>query len=149
MLNYIYFWLYRVLTNKSGVNMTHSTASLLQSAETYVQQPSRSSLISKNITVRGHRTSIRLEPEMWDALKDIAQRESTTIHNICSLISMRKAPDTSLTAAIRVFLMLYFRAATTTDGHIRAGHGNFENMKRRARVTDDVLKGVPSNDTMN
>ncbi len=76
---------------------------------------------------------------MWDALKDIADREKTSIHNICSLISMRKMDDTSLTAAIRVFLMLYYRAATTTEGHARAGHGSFDNMKRRARVTEDSL----------
>ena len=111
----------------------------------YCPLPPKSSLVSRNITVKGHRTSIRLEPEMWDALKDISHREGTTIHNICSLISMRKSDDTSLTAAIRVFLMLYDRAATTTEGHFRSGHGNFENMKRRARVTEDVLRGVTSN----
>lgn len=104
-----------------------------------------SSLISKNITIRGHRTSVRLEPEMWDALYDIALRESTTIHNICSLISLRKMDETSLTAAIRVFLMLYYRAAATSDGHARAGHGNFENMKRRARVTEDILISANAN----
>ncbi len=106
---------------------------------------SRSTLISRNVTIRGHRTSIRLEPEMWDALKDIADRENTSIHNICSLISMRKMDDTSLTAAIRVFLMLYYRAATTAEGHARAGHGSFNNMKRRARVTDDVLLRASAN----
>lgn len=79
---------------------------------------------------------------MWDALKDISTREATNIHNICSLISMRKSEDTSLTAAIRVFLMLYYRAATTPEGHNRAGHGNFESMKRRARVNEDVLRGT-------
>lgn len=105
----------------------------------------KSSLISRNITVRGRRISIRLEPEMWDAIKDIARREGTTIHNICSLISLRKADATSLTAAIRVFLMLYYRAATTAEGHFRSGHGNFENMKRRARITEDVLRGVTAN----
>jgi hypothetical protein len=47
---------------------------------------------------------------------------------------MRKAENTSLTAAIRVFLMLYFRSAATEDGHMEAGHGCFENMKRRAGV---------------
>jgi predicted DNA-binding ribbon-helix-helix protein len=102
----------------------------------------KSSLISRNITVRGHRTSIRLEPEMWDAIKDISKRESTTIHNICSLISIRKSDDTSLTAAIRVFLMLYYRAATTPEGHFKSGHGNFENMKRRARVSEGALHGA-------
>jgi hypothetical protein len=50
---------------------------------------------------------------------------------------MRKNPRTSLTAAIRVFLMLYFRAASTEDGHGRAGHGNFKNMLDRARVSQN------------
>jgi len=119
---------------------------LLEINQEQVQETvQRSSLLSKNITVRGHRTSIRLEPEMWNAIKDIALREGTTIHSICSLISIRKAADTSLTAAIRVFLMLYYRAATTQEGHLRAGHGNFENMKRRARVTDEILIGKPAN----
>lgn len=125
--------------------MTNIVSSFVVPEVDYSPNIQRSSLLSKNITVRGHRTSIRLEPEMWDALKDIAHREGTSIHNICSLISMRKADDTSLTAAIRVFLMLYYRAATTPEGHYRSGHGNFENMKRRARVNDETLRGVITN----
>ena len=77
-----------------------------------------------------------LEPEMWRELKNIAKRESCTIHDICSLIGMRKEVNSSLTAAIRVFLMLYFRAATTESGHARAGHGCFVSMKKRAGLTD-------------
>lgn len=106
--------------------------------------PVRSTLINRNITVLGHRTSIRLEPEMWRALKDIADREQTTIHRLCSLVQIKKAPESSLTAAIRVFLMLYYRAAATDEGHKRAGHGNFEAMKRRTRVTDADLQGLTS-----
>lgn len=97
----------------------------------------KSTLVLKNITVSGRRTSIRLEPEMWGELKNIAKREKCTIHDICSLINVRKNENTSLTAAIRVFLMLYFRAAATESGHDRAGHGSFENMKRRAGVKPD------------
>lgn len=91
-------------------------------------------LVSRNITIQDKRTSVRLEPEMWIALKDIANREECTIHDICTLIHMRKKPDTSLTASIRVFLMLYFRASSTEEGHRRAGHGNFQNMRMRAKV---------------
>ncbi len=93
---------------------------------------SGSTLVSRNITVSGRRTSVRLEPEMWRALKEISARENCSIHELCSLISFRKNRRTSLTAAIRVFLMLYFRAATTEDGHGKAGHGSFDSMKRRA-----------------
>ena len=94
----------------------------------------KSSLVSRNITILGKRTSVRLEPEMWLAMKDIAKREKCTNHDLCSLISLRKRQNTSLTAAIRVFIMLYFKASSTENGHERAGHGNFENMKARARI---------------
>lgn len=94
----------------------------------------KSTLVSRNVTVMGKRTSVRLEPEMWAALKDIASIEQCTIHDVCTLIKMRKKPMTSLTAAIRVFIMLYYRAASTDMGHKRAGHGSFYNMLERAKV---------------
>ena len=94
----------------------------------------KTTLVSRNITVMNRRTSVRLEPEMWTALREIAKREQCSIHDICTLICVRKNPRTSLTAAIRVFLMLYFRAASTEEGHQKAGHGNFEFMKQRARI---------------
>jgi predicted DNA-binding ribbon-helix-helix protein len=100
----------------------------------------KSTLVSRNITVVGRRTSERLEPEMWTALREIARREHCKIHDICSLIHLRKNPSTSLTAAIRVFLMLYYRAAATDEGHGKAGHGNFNNMIQRARMTVDMLR---------
>ena len=106
-------------------------------AMTYSELESKSSLISRNITVLGKSTSVRLEPEMWTALKNISMREGCTIHDLCSLISIRKKKETSLTAAIRVFLMLYYRASATEEGHMRAGHGDFENMKRRAGMTSN------------
>jgi predicted DNA-binding ribbon-helix-helix protein len=101
-------------------------------SQIYADLEHQSSLVSKNITVLGRRTSVRLEPEMWRELKNISARERCTIHDLCSLISLRKNTRTSLTAAIRVFLMLYFRAAATEEGHTKVGHGDFENMKRRA-----------------
>ena len=98
-----------------------------------------STLVSRNITVLGHRTSIRLEPEMWAALYDVARRERTSIHNICTLVQLRKVKESTLTAAIRVFLLLYFRAASTEEGHRLVRHGDFKIMKMRARVTDEML----------
>jgi predicted DNA-binding ribbon-helix-helix protein len=82
---------------------------------------------------------MRLERQMWQALHEIAQREGCKIHDLCSLIQAHKHPNTSLTAGIRVFLMLYFRAAATDEGHGRAGHGNFREMTRRARVPWESL----------
>ena len=81
-------------------------------------------------------------------LKDISKREQCSIHDICSLIHLKKNPLTSLTAAIRVFIMLYYRAATSSEGHIKAGHGNFEYMKQRARIYTDLKSFQATNNNL-
>ncbi len=80
-----------------------------------------STLRSGNVTVDGRRTSIRLEPAMWQALREISAREGKTLHALVTEIERERA-QSSLTAAIRVFLLDYFRAAATEEGHRRAGH---------------------------
>lgn len=90
-----------------------------------------SGLISKNIFLNDRRTSIRLEPEMWQALHEIAAREKTNIHAICSLVNLCKRKKSTLTASIRVFIMLYYKSATTEEGHKSAGHGDVKRMKNR------------------
>jgi len=107
--------------------------------ENFKQKEYCSSLVSKNVTIFDRRTSVRLEPEMWKALADISKRENCNIHALCSLISHRKAENSSLTAAIRVFVMLYFRAAATEQGHDKCGHGNFMSMVTRAQLSPDLM----------
>ena len=80
-----------------------------------------STLRSGNVTVAGRRTSIRLEPSMWQALREISTREGKTMHAVVTEIDRGRA-QSSLTAAIRVYLLDYFRAAATEEGHRRAGH---------------------------
>ena len=78
--------------------------------------------VMRNVTISGHRTSIRLEPEMWDAFGEICRREGRTIDELCSMVDRRRQ-GASLTAALRLLIMLYFRAAATEEGHAEAGHG--------------------------
>ena len=75
-----------------------------------------STLVSRNITLQDRRTSMRLEPAMWDALDEICRRE------VCTMVD-RQRRESKLTAAIRVFVMAYYRAASTDAGHAGAGHG--------------------------
>lgn len=102
-----------------------------------------SGLVSKNILINGRRTSVRLEPEMWNALRDIAAREKCTVHELCSLVNLCKRPQSTLTAGIRVFLMLYYKSATTDDGHKRAGHGDFARMRERAGRLRPANRDIP------
>lgn len=83
---------------------------------------SASTLLNRNVTISGRRTSMKLEPDMWDALEEICQREDRSVHDVCTMISDRHMGN-NLTAAIRGFILNYFRAAATDDGHVRAGHG--------------------------
>ncbi|MFC7332433.1 ribbon-helix-helix domain-containing protein [Rhodocista pekingensis] len=100
-------------------------------------RPGESPQIIRNVTVLGQRTSVRLEPEMWDALLDVCRREGRSVHEVCSRIAEAKPPAASLTAAIRVFLLSYFRRAATEQGHVRAGHGD-----GRAGVVERAFPGT-------
>lgn len=82
-------------------------------------------LRSRNLVVSGRRTSIRLEPQIWDAFQEIARREGHTISELVALIDKRRR-QTSLTAAIRAFIVTYYRAAATDSGHANAGHGRLD-----------------------
>ena len=93
--------------------------------------PGASTLINRNVTIGRRRTSLRLEPAMWDALGEICRREETSQHELCAMIDERRRAS-SLTAAIRVFIVNYFRAAATEAGHASIGHGAL--YKTRART---------------
>ncbi|WP_322096116.1 ribbon-helix-helix domain-containing protein [Pelagibius litoralis] len=81
-----------------------------------------STLISRNVTLSDRRTSIRLEPEMWEALNEICDRETRSVHEICAQID-RERTQSGLTAGVRVFILNYFRSAATEDGHAMVSHG--------------------------
>jgi predicted DNA-binding ribbon-helix-helix protein len=79
-------------------------------------------LVQRNVSVGSRRTTVRLEPAMWDALGEICQREDMSLNDLCSRIAGRRSAS-SLTATVRVFVMSYFRTAATEEGHARTGHG--------------------------
>jgi predicted DNA-binding ribbon-helix-helix protein len=82
----------------------------------------KAAMIARNVTVAGRRTSLRMEPEMWDALQEAAAREGLNLHDFCTGVA-KKRGGYSMTAAIRVHLLNYFRDAATEAGHRSAGHG--------------------------
>jgi len=73
-----------------------------------------SSLVIHNVVVAGRRTSVRLEPVMWEALQDIARRQERTVHDVVTQID-RERSASSLTAAIRVYIVAFYRSAATFE----------------------------------
>jgi len=82
-------------------------------------------LLNRNVTIAGRRTSMKLEPEMWDALDEVCRRERLTLHQVCTAVAERHRGN-NLTAAMRVFVLSYFRTAATEQGHSIAGHGQLK-----------------------
>jgi len=62
-----------------------------------------------SLTLKGHRTSVTLEPEFWDAFRDIAAKEGKPINALASDIDASRGPGVGLASAIRVFVLARFR----------------------------------------
>jgi len=90
-------------------------------------------MISHNVRINGRRTSIRLEPAMWDALQEICAAEKKSIHEISTEVAA-EIPSGGFTSALRVYILNYFRpvnAATQTT----FPRGNRNNDKSDAATT--------------
>ena len=92
----------------------------------------RLALICRNVTVSGRRTSLRMEPLLWDSLKDICEREGCTLNELCTMIDSRRG-TANLTASIRVFIVSYYRQAVANTPQNSFGEeGSMSQALRRA-----------------
>src|ERR1043165_7895048 len=64
----------------------------------------------RNIYLGPRRTSLRLEAVMWEALADIAQDQDKTVDDVILDLSRERPKDLSLSAAIRVYIVEFYRA---------------------------------------
>jgi len=70
--------------------------------------------IKRSVTIAGHRTSVALESEFWDALKEVAEARGLSISVLIAEIDAARleAPDArNLSRAIRLYLFRYYRDA--------------------------------------
>jgi predicted DNA-binding ribbon-helix-helix protein len=59
--------------------------------------------LKRSLTIAGHRTSLSLEPEFWQALQDVARVEKKTIASLVGELD-RTRGSRNLSSAIRVWL---------------------------------------------
>lgn len=60
------------------------------------------------MTLDRHRTSVSLEGHVWEGLTEICRREAVGIDTLCTEVDRRRRRS-SMSSALRVFLLLYFR----------------------------------------
>lgn len=64
-----------------------------------------------SLTLRGHRTSVSLEDEFWDAFRDIATAEGRAINDLAAQIDEDRGADCGLASAIRLFVLRRLRGS--------------------------------------
>jgi predicted DNA-binding ribbon-helix-helix protein len=81
-----------------------------------------SRLVNRNVVAERGRTSMRLEPELWDMLSEICEREARDMSTLVRQIEAGGHVG-GRTSAVRVYIANYFHSAATEVGHASAGHG--------------------------
>ena len=75
----------------------------------------RSTLVTKNVVIDGHRTSVKLEPTELAALHAICAREKLSIHEFCKRADNDpRRQEASRTSRIRMAILEYCLAQTRT-----------------------------------
>ncbi len=65
----------------------------------------------RSLTITGHRTSISLEDDFWDALKDMANAQGHSVPDAIAAIDARRG-TCGLSSAIRCALLDFYRNNT-------------------------------------
>ncbi|MCL2538616.1 MAG: ribbon-helix-helix domain-containing protein [Alphaproteobacteria bacterium] len=60
-----------------------------------------------SITISGHRTSLTLESEFIDALRQIAASQKKSIAGLVQEIDANRARTTNLSSAVRIYILRY------------------------------------------
>jgi predicted DNA-binding ribbon-helix-helix protein len=74
--------------------------------------------VKRSFSIKGHRTSISLESEFWEALRQAASREGVSLAALVAKIDSRRGSG-GLSSAVRIWVLEYFRTlgvAASYDG---------------------------------
>jgi len=65
--------------------------------------------VKHSLTLRGHRTSVSLEAEFWQAFREIAARQGLAVNELAARIDAERGMEAGRASAIRVFVLRHYR----------------------------------------
>ncbi len=65
--------------------------------------------VKHSLTLRGHRTSVSLEAEFWNALREIAAEDGLAVNELVAQIDEARGVSAGLASAIRVFILKRYK----------------------------------------
>jgi predicted DNA-binding ribbon-helix-helix protein len=68
----------------------------------------KSPVVKRSIIIAGHKTSVSLEDEFWEGLKDIAKEGRLTLSDLVASIKAERR-QANLSSAIRLFVLEHYR----------------------------------------
>jgi predicted DNA-binding ribbon-helix-helix protein len=74
-----------------------------------LKRTKKTAVIKRSIFINGHKTSVSLENEFWDGLREIAGYETRAVALLIEQIN-RDRDTCNLSSAVRIFVFNYFRA---------------------------------------
>jgi predicted DNA-binding ribbon-helix-helix protein len=63
-------------------------------------------LVKRSFTLAGHRTSVALEPEFWEALATLAAGQGRALSALVAEIDAGRVPERPLASALRIHALL-------------------------------------------
>lgn len=69
-----------------------------------------STIIKRSIAINKRKTSVSLEEQFWDGLKEIAAIRRQTVSSLVSSIALNVGEARNLSSAIRQFVFAYHRS---------------------------------------
>jgi predicted DNA-binding ribbon-helix-helix protein len=100
-----------------------------------VVEPGASRLQTYSIKVGGRWTTIRLEHEMMEALRDVARSLNVTVDQLCTEIAVDRF-EGSFTSALRVFIVTHYRRRLAGETFRRVGRETAATIRGDRRPLD-------------
>jgi predicted DNA-binding ribbon-helix-helix protein len=68
----------------------------------------KSAIVKRSVVLNGHKTSVSLENEFWEGLRDIGDAKNAKLSELVRQVDQERS-NGNLSSAIRVFVLSYFR----------------------------------------
>ncbi len=78
------------------------------------QRATNSRIIKRSIIRNGYKSSVSLEDQFWDCLREIAKSKMLTVSKLVEEIDQRRNGD-NLSSAIRLFVLEYYQNLFSLD----------------------------------
>ena len=93
----------------------------------------------RGVVIAGHPTSLRLEPEFWDFLREIAYERQLSLRELINAISRAKSRKVTLAGALRVFIAQHYRSSAV----LKVCGKNHDALHRKSSAVVATVEQMP------